>query len=136
MSPLMRVYHRTDHAALAAILRDGFRDGSMMFGPPVGEQEGVFVSAYWPLDASEGAYGDAVLELDVPEELFAEYEHVEEGKTYREAMVPADELNQRLSTARVLTAEEEAALTSDRFDEGGWQRVVREQAARWGDGER
>jgi hypothetical protein len=30
-----------------------------------------------------------LLELTIPEELFSEYEWVEDGKTYREAMIPA-----------------------------------------------
>ena len=82
----MIVYHRTHHSD--AILRDGFRDGYYVMPAPVGELHGVLVSAEWPLDENEGADGDAVLALEVPADLFADYEHVEEGKTYREAMIP------------------------------------------------
>jgi hypothetical protein len=34
-----------------------------------------------------------LLVLDIPEEIFVEYEWVEEGKLYREALVPAAILN-------------------------------------------
>jgi hypothetical protein len=58
-----------------------------------------------PLDENEGADGDVVLELDVPEPLFIEYEWVEEGKTYREALIPAERLNAYSETARLLSEE-------------------------------
>jgi hypothetical protein len=83
--------------------------------PQIGELRGVFVSAEWPLDENEGADGDTLLELDVPEALFVEYEHVEEGKTYREAMIPAAELNRHREALRVLPDEEIDALTLARF---------------------
>jgi hypothetical protein len=98
----MLVYHRTNHSA--TILKDGFRDGYYLM-PGIGELYGVFVSAGGPLDENEGADGDVVLELDIPDALFVEYEHVEEGKTYREAMIPAGELN-RYSVRRVLNEED------------------------------
>jgi len=46
-----------------------------------------------PLDANEGAYGDSVLYVDVPEEIVAEYEWVQDIG-YREFLVPAEILNQ------------------------------------------
>jgi hypothetical protein len=69
-----------------------------------------------PLDENEGADGDVVLELDVPEPLFIEYEWVEEGKTYREALIPAERLNAYSETARLLSEEEIDELTSARWD--------------------
>jgi hypothetical protein len=84
------VYHRTNHAD--EILRDGFRDAAGSYGTAY-IFRGVWVSAEVPLDEQEGAHGEAVLELDVPESLFVEYEWVEEGKPYREAMIPATDLN-------------------------------------------
>ena len=109
----MLIYHRTRHAD--AILSDGFRDGYYAM-PGIGELRGVFVSADWPLDENEGADGDAVLELDVPAALFREYEHVTEGGTYREAMIPAAELNGHRETLRALTDDEVDALTLARFE--------------------
>ena len=46
-----------------------------------------------PLDGNEGAKGDTVLAIEIPEDLLAEYEWVEEGKPYREFMVPAEIVN-------------------------------------------
>jgi hypothetical protein len=114
----LRVYHRTEHAA--PILANGFRDGYKLAVAPdepagVLEFRGVWVSADWPLDDSEGAHGDAVLELDIPEELFTRYEWAEEGGTYREAMIPAVDLNRHLATARRLSYDEEVELTNARW---------------------
>jgi hypothetical protein len=108
----MLVFHRTHHAD--AILREGFRDESYVL-PGSGELRGVFVSADWPLDENEGTDGDAVLELEIPDGLFTEYEWVEEGKTYREAMIPARDLNACRSTLRELAADEIDALTDSRW---------------------
>ena len=113
----MLVYHRTHHST--TILRDGFRDGDKMFITEEGDaldQRGIFVSAEWPLDENEGADGDGVIELAIPESLFTEYELVEEGLTYREAMIPADALNAHLATARILSDDEVDDLTQARFD--------------------
>jgi hypothetical protein len=107
----MLVYHRTHHSA--AILRDGFRDGYYILPPPIGELRGVFVSADWPVDENEGADGDVVLELDIPEDLWQEYEWVEEDGTWRQAMIPATELNSY--KARVLSDDEVDELTARRW---------------------
>lgn len=115
----MLVYHRTHHAD--AIEREGFRDGYKMFvtdDSDALEVRGIFVSANWPLDENEGADGDVVLELDIPDELFAKYEHVAEGLTYltyRKAMIPAAELNR--FPVRRLTDEEVDELTVRRIDD-------------------
>ena len=100
----MLVYHRTHHAQ--AILQDGFRDG-YWFTPGIGKPRGAFVSAGWPLDENEGARGDIVLALDVPEALFVAFELVEQGKTYREAMIPAARLNDYRATLSLAVSEEE-----------------------------
>ena len=64
------LYHRTQ--AAEQILSGGFRDGE---GTYLTEQvwRGVWLSDQ-PLDANEGAYGDTVLCVDIPEEIVAEYE--------------------------------------------------------------
>jgi hypothetical protein len=62
----MRVYHRTDQAD--AIERDGFRDGEGTY-MTTNVYRGVWVSAPWPLDENEGACGDVVFELEIPESL-------------------------------------------------------------------
>jgi hypothetical protein len=47
-----------------------------------------------PLDNSEGASGETLLQIEVAEEILAPYEWVIEGKPYREWLVPAAVLNQ------------------------------------------
>jgi hypothetical protein len=72
----MLVYHRTHYAE--AIMREGFLDREGLYGTAE-VSRGVWVSAE-PLDEDEGATGDAVVQLDVPEALFIRYEWIEEGK--------------------------------------------------------
>jgi hypothetical protein len=87
----MLCFHRTSAEAAVAIVADGFRDAEDYY--MTGNlYRGVWVSDE-PLDINEGAQGDVLLSLDVPESLFAEYEWVEDAKAYREALVPADVLN-------------------------------------------
>lgn len=69
------------------------------------EFTGVWVSDR-PLNRNEGADGNVLLALEIPEELFDEYERVREapdGKPwpYRESLIPAKELNQLRKTLRV-----------------------------------
>jgi hypothetical protein len=108
-------------AGTESILREGFRDGYYVLG--IGEFRGVWVSADWPLDENEGAHGPlsggGVLAVEIPDELFIEHEWVEEGKTYREAMIPAADLNQY--PVRRLSQDEEDALTQLRWESTGGQ---------------
>ncbi len=108
----MIVYHRTDHAD--AIERDGFRDGEGRY-MTTNVYQGVWVAAPWPLDENEGAGTGTVLELDIPERLFTKYEWVEQGKTYREALIPAAELTLHLASLRRLSDEDVDALEDARW---------------------
>lgn len=85
----MKLYHGTD--AAEAILASGFRDGSGNYLSDH-EYEGAWVSDE-PLDENEGAAGSMVLAVDVPEDIVARFEWVEEGRSFREFLVPADVLN-------------------------------------------
>jgi hypothetical protein len=87
----MILYHRTN--AAAAILSEGFRDGG-----------GTFLTTEWwtgvwlsnvPLDGNEGADGDTLLRLELPEQMIADYEVIEDGKPYREWLVPARLINEK-----------------------------------------
>jgi hypothetical protein len=98
------VYHRTAQAF--AILTEGFRDGLKVFQAPVGERWGVWVSLNFPLDENEGARGDDVIVIEIPTDLFDEYEVIEEKKPYRESFVPAQELNVYLASVRILSDDE------------------------------
>ena len=95
----MIVYHRTSHAE--AIERNGFRDGKGAYMTDRLDWRGVWV-ADEPLEEQAGAHGDHVIALEIPEALFDENEWVEDGKSYRESLIPAKALNAHLRSARVL----------------------------------
>ncbi len=93
----MLLYHTT--FAADAILAEGFRDGE---GRYLTDQihRGVWL-ADRPLDSNEGAHGDTVLVIDIPEDVVVSYEWVNEwGEVdsawitadlmYREFLVPAE----------------------------------------------
>ena len=85
----MKLWHCT--FAANEIIESGFRDG---FGDylTLHEHGGIWFSDT-PLDANEGACGDAYLMIEIPEELIEIYEWIEEGKGYREFLIPADLAN-------------------------------------------
>lgn len=87
----VKVYHRTRHAD--AIMADGFQDATGTY-LTTSRHTGVWVSADGPLDENEGAHGEGIIEADVSADVFEEYEWVEDGKPYREALIPAAILNQ------------------------------------------
>ena len=98
----MKLYHRT--YATKPILAQGFQD-----------REGTYLTNHvwrgvWlsdcPLDINEGAKGDTLLVLVIPEEVIAPYEWIEEGKGYREFLVPAEVVN-RYGPPQVCEEEEE-----------------------------
>jgi hypothetical protein len=91
----MIYYHRTTPDAARAILANGFRDGS---GTYMTDREwtGVWISDR-PLDGNEGAVGDILLAVWVPDDVsLDEWEWVEDGKTYREWLIPAATLNRQM----------------------------------------
>jgi hypothetical protein len=86
----MRLYHRTP--AGDAILANGFRDATGHY------MTGEFWTGVWvadrPLDENEGASGDDLLAVDIPEEIVVQWEWVQEVSFgYREFLIPADVLN-------------------------------------------
>ncbi len=86
----MKLYHRTP--AGHAILADGFRDGHGHY-MTANVYEGVWLSDV-TLGADDGAPGDDLLVVEIPEEVVAEYEWVDErGGPYREFLVPAEVVN-------------------------------------------
>jgi hypothetical protein len=70
---------------------DGFRDGEGDYLTS-DTHRGVWLADV-PLDANEGAKGEHVLVVDVPESVVAPYEWIEDEKTYREFLVPAAAVN-------------------------------------------
>ena len=98
----MKLFHRTHSAD--AILKEGFRDTAGTYG--TGQVfQGVWLSKT-PLDVNEGAAGDTLLVINIPEEVVAEYEWIEEGKPYREFLLPAEIVN-RHGPPRIVSQEEE-----------------------------
>jgi hypothetical protein len=85
----MILYHRTDHAD--AIHREGFKDAEGRY-LTAEIHRGVWVSDI-PLDINEGARGDDLFVIEIPESVLADYEWVEEFKGYREFLIPAALLN-------------------------------------------
>jgi len=86
----MKLYHRTYRAR--EILTEGFRDGKGRYMTDR-EWEGVWFSDR-PLNLNEGAGGDTLLAIEIPENAIAEYEWIEDGKPYREFLIPASLANQ------------------------------------------
>lgn len=85
----MKLFHRTHKAK--EILSRGFRDGKGTY-MTAHEWKGVWLSNI-PLEASEGARGNTLLSIDIPEGVVTPYEWVEEGKPYREFLIPAKIVN-------------------------------------------
>ena len=106
----MTVYHRTAAAAAAKIEAEGFRDSTGAYLTR-GEFTGAWVSDY-PIDISE-SFGaiEATLAIEVPLAAIEKWEWVEEGRGFREWLVPADVLNRyplrRLTDVKVEALGEE-----------------------------
>ena len=73
------------------IIRSGFRDTTARYLTDR-EWTGVWVSDR-PFDNSEGASGEALLQVEIAEDRLAAFEWVRPGKTCREWLVPAAVLN-------------------------------------------
>lgn len=90
---MMTLWHRTRADAANAILRDGFRDAKGTYFTDR-EFSGVWLSDR-TLDENEGACGEALLRvsLDCAEGDIRDFEWIEEGKSYREWLIPASFVN-------------------------------------------
>lgn len=85
---LVELYHRTPDAE--RVLTEGFEDGGGTYGT---DQwfEGVWLSDR-PLEVNDGIVG-TLLMVEIPEAVIVHYEWVEDGKLYREWLVPAEIVN-------------------------------------------
>ena len=89
----MILYHVTSRENAEAIRRDGFRDAPA-FSMIANEFRGVWFSDR-PLDANGDPRGDTVFAIDLPlsaADLDA-YEWKQQGKSYREWLIPAAFVN-------------------------------------------
>ena len=98
----MRLFHVTGDKNAEAILRDGFREGFRGIRPGVRNGTGFYLtdrewSGVWitdkPFDAAPLSEGITFFAIEIPEEDISDLEWVEEGKPYREWLVPAALLN-------------------------------------------
>ncbi|GMU24984.1 MAG: hypothetical protein AMXMBFR13_50550 [Phycisphaerae bacterium] len=87
----MKLFHSTTPEAAAAILKEGFRDTTGQY-LTTESFTGVWFSDV-PLDEGEGAKGNELLAIEAPDARLAEWEWIEEGKPYREFLLPADVAN-------------------------------------------
>jgi|SRR6516225_2358906 hypothetical protein len=89
---MLTLYHCTTESGARQILAEGFRDNA---GHYLTDREwsGVWLSDR-PLQNTEGASGDTLLQIEIVEEVVAPYEWVEEDHPYREWLVPAAVLNE------------------------------------------
>lgn len=89
----MILYHRTNRESARQIEAHGFRDKSGYYLTET-IHSGVWLSDV-PLDANDGVGGDVLLEVTVElaSSEIAEYEWVEEGRSFREFLIPAAILN-------------------------------------------
>src|ERR1035437_7645319 len=87
----MRLYHATTPGVADLIMGSGFRDARGTYMTEH-EHEGVWLSAE-PLTINEGADGEEILAMEMPDDVVVPYEWVEEGKPYREFLVPAELVN-------------------------------------------
>ena len=85
----MKLYHKT--FAADSILAHGFMDSEGRYMTDT-VYRGVWLSDR-PLDDNEGADGDTLLSLEIPDEIVEKYEWIEDGKPYREFLVPAETVN-------------------------------------------
>ena len=83
----MKLYHSTTRENADAILAFGFRDATDYY-MTAHQWTGVWLSDR-PLNENEGALTGALLSLDIDEAELVPYEWVEDGKGYREFLVPA-----------------------------------------------
>jgi hypothetical protein len=103
----MICYHTTD--AADEILRNGFRDATGSYGYVNAELTGVWLGDR-PMDINEGAKGDQVLRIELPDDVdLGDFEAIEVGKPYREWCVPAALINTH-ATMRLMTDDELEAM--------------------------
>jgi hypothetical protein len=86
----MKLYHVSDDAQ--AILAHGFQDGEGFY------REGTLHRGVWvfdlPIENEQEYQADSrTIVVEIPDDLAARHEWLEEGSDYRKFLVPADILN-------------------------------------------
>ena len=88
---MITIYHRTRADIAKSIVATGFQDGHGYFMTNI-HHGGVWFSDR-PLDSNEGAFGDTLICVRVDEREIERFEWIEEGKPYREWLIPARIVN-------------------------------------------
>jgi hypothetical protein len=88
---MITLYHSTTRENAESILREGLRDQTDEYMTSQ-LHTGVWLSDT-PLDENEGACSEALLVLQLDEVTVAHFEWIEDGKGYREFLVPAAIVN-------------------------------------------
>ena len=98
----MKLFHVTGNKNAEAILKEGFKEGFRGIRPGVRDGTGTYLtdrewSGVWisdkPFDDAHLSDGITLFAIEIPEEDISDLEWVEEGKPYREWLVPAALLN-------------------------------------------
>jgi len=91
---MITLSHRTVEGIARKIISEGFRDGTGYY-LTTHLHSGVWVSDQ-PFDANEGACGNVLIRIELAKEEheIGSFEWIEEGKGYREWLVPAALLNE------------------------------------------
>jgi hypothetical protein len=79
-------------------MREGFKDGSVCYHRPTQELHWGIWFFDRPVELNEGLEDDAILIADIAltEEELSAFERTENGKGYREWLIPADIVNFRV----------------------------------------
>lgn len=90
---MVTLYHRTAEDIARRIIAHGFRDGEGYYMTQR-LHTGVWVSDQ-PLDEDEGASGNALIRIELAKEEpeIESFGWIEDGKPYREWLIPASLLN-------------------------------------------
>jgi hypothetical protein len=88
---MITIYHRTRADIAKSIVATGFQDGHGYFMTNI-HHGGVWFSDR-PLDSNEGAFRDTLICVRVDEREIERFEWIEEGKPYREWLIPARIVN-------------------------------------------
>ena len=91
----MRLYHSTPAGNVPSIRQGGFRDAEGNY-LTTSMHRGVWLASR-PMDWQDAGFDEravmSVLEVEIPEELVEPFEWAEEGKPYREFLVPEELVN-------------------------------------------
>jgi hypothetical protein len=90
--PIVTLHHRTGEDVAKRVVANGFNDDDGYYLTN-NHHSGVWFSDQ-VLDANEGAFGDTIIRIRLDELEIAPFEWIEEGRAYREWLIPAQVVNE------------------------------------------